>query len=278
MTGKNRSSFHGWLRRSHIGAAALLWAVGFGAGVTPLAAQGSRGVSPPLPSAETRATTVYAFTCRHRPCADALPLLRPLLTTSGTVELQPGGNTLVVRDRVEAIDRMVVTLRTYDQPPQRLRIELLIVHADNASPAKPSERAAPKWVSEPLRNLLRWDYYSLLAQTALDVREGDAVTYDFGDGYRVTFELGAISPDEKLRFNDFRIERQEPAARQAVKPPAKQLLAANLNLVLGRPTTLGLAKSEQSQKALFLVLTTSRVVDPIVVPPPAKKPKGRGRR
>ncbi|MDX2000019.1 MAG: hypothetical protein SF066_20060 [Thermoanaerobaculia bacterium] len=277
MTGTNRTSFHRWLRRSRIGAAALLWAIGFGAGSTPLAAQGSRGVSPPVPSAETRATSVYAFTCRNRPCADALPLLRPLLSSIGTVELQPGGNSLVIRDRVEAIESVVVALRNYDQPPQRLRIELLIVHADNASPAKPSERAAPKWVSEPLRNLLRWDYYSLLAQTALDVREGDAVTYDFGDGYRVTFQLGAISPDEKLRFNDFRVERRDPSTKPA-PPASKQLLAANLNLLLGRPTTLGLAKSEQSQKALFLVLTTSRVIDPIVVPPPAKKPRGGGRR
>jgi hypothetical protein len=268
-----RFSLPGWA------VAAALLALALAVPATAVRAQGSR-VSPPWPPPAgsfmpeaNRATTVYAFTCRNRTCADALPLLRPLLSEIGTVELQPGGNTLVVRDQPESIDRVVAALRQYDQPPQRVRIELLIVHADSASPAKPSETAAPKWIAERLRNLLRWEYYSLLAQTAVDVREGEDVTYEFSDGYRVTFKLGSISPDEKLRFNDFRVERRGAKVDQ----PAQRLLSANLNVLLARPTTLGLTKSEQSQNALFLVMTATRVVDPIVVPPPVVKPKGKGR-
>lgn len=270
-------------RFSLLGPAAgvFVLALAFVASTAPAWAQGSR-VSPPWPPPGTSAvpealkatTTVYAFTCRNRACADALPVLRPLLSPVGSVELQPGGNTLVVRDRIDTIDRVVTALRQYDQPPQRVRIELLIVNADSASPAKPSDTAAPRWIAERLRSLLRWEYYSLLAQTAVDVREGEAVTYEFGDGYRVTFKLGSISPDEKLRFNEFRIERR--AARRG--DAAKRLLGANLNLVLDRPTTLGLTKSEESQRALFLVMTATRVVEPIVVPPPVPKPKGGGRR
>ncbi len=44
----------------------------------------------------------YAYTLRNKPAAEALVLIRPLLSKRGTLELQPEGNTLVVRDTVAA--------------------------------------------------------------------------------------------------------------------------------------------------------------------------------
>lgn len=218
---------------------------------------------------------VYAYTLRHKPAAEALVLIRPLLSRRGTVELQPRGNTLVVRDTLAALGRIVPTLRGYDRPPEELRVQVMLVRAFSRPVPATGGRSLPAWLEERLQGLLRWDYYTVLAEAALDAREGQDLVHEVGDLYGVSFRMGTLLQDERVKLHDFKLWRAGDEA-------GKALLEANLHLWLRKPKVVGLANSESSDHALMVVLTCERrpeeTHDPEVSPPAAPTPRPKGGR
>jgi len=61
----------------------------------------------------------YAYNLQHRGAAEALDLVLPLLSSRGAVELQPGGNALVVRDTAKVLQRIRPRLRSSTMPSNR---------------------------------------------------------------------------------------------------------------------------------------------------------------
>lgn len=206
---------------------------------------------------DTAETTfqVYAYTLQYKDPLEALPLIQPLLSQKGTVELQPGGKTVVVRDTLAALSRIVPALRAFDRAPQELRVEVMIVRADSRPHPSTSSEQLPEWLEERLRGLLRWDYYRLIARSALDTREDEGVTHEIGNQYGLSFRPGTLMTGDRLRLHDFKIWKVEG---QEGKP----LIEATLNLWLGKPKVLGLANSESSDRALMVVLTCEKVLAP----------------
>lgn len=195
---------------------------------------------------------VYAYSFRDKSAEEALPLIRPLLSEQGSVEHQPGTNTLVLRDTLATLGRIVPVLRAFDRPPLELRVEVMILRATSTPEAHVGVEELPRWLEERLQALLRWDYYTLLARSAVEAREGDDVTHEIGGVYRLAFRLGSLLADERLKLEDFRFWRP----RSENDGP---LIEATLNLQLDKPKVLGLANSESSDRALMVVLTSSRV-------------------
>jgi hypothetical protein len=194
---------------------------------------------------------VYAATLEHQRASEAVELVRPLLSPRGTVELQPGGNTLVVRDSLAALARIAPVLRSFDHPPRPLRLEILVVRASTSpvSPAVPSD--VPADLVERLRKLLRYDTFTLLARADLKTLEGEQVLYEMGGGYGVRFQLGSLFADERIKLHGFQVLRGDPAT-------ARPLIHTNLTLLVDQTVTLALAPREGSEKALMVVVTCRR--------------------
>lgn len=227
----------------------------------PVSAQVSAQVSPPVSGVPGRSGAriadqpevhVYAYTFRNKSATEALALVQPLLTRQGSLEIQPEENTLVIRDTVASLGRIVPTLRAFDRPPQGLRIEVMIVRAGTRPAVSPGSEPLPSWLEKRLRGLLRWDYYSILARSDLDTREGQEVTHEVGGLYGLSFRPGTLQADNQIKLHEFRIWHAEEG-------DASPLLEATLNLWLGKPKVLGLANSETSDRALMVVLTCERL-------------------
>lgn len=239
-------------------AGLLLWAslLGTLTAAEPGAAQTSR-----------RDTGVYAHTLEHRPASAALSKIRPLLSPSGTVEEQPGGNTLVIRDTAGAIARIVPVLEAFDRPPQELRFDIQIVRAGPrraiSPPLPPSEDELPSELLEQLRQLLRYEDYRVLAQAAMTSSEGEEVTYSLGQRYSVAFRLAAVSDgppgNERLRLENFRIiENDDRSTNKSRQLEPRQLFQATLNLWIDRPFNLVLPQKDGKHEALMVAITCRR--------------------
>jgi hypothetical protein len=191
---------------------------------------------------------VQAYTFKYQRAREAVPLVDPLLSPRGTVEYQPKGNTLVIRDTQEAIRRIVPVLRRFDHPRLRLRLEIFVVRASRAPGVSPQVRHSdlPDWLTKRLQDLLAYDVYEMQAQAQLGGAEGQRVVYDLGPEYRVSFRFGTLM-DQKIKLLNFRISRQGR--------PEANLIETNLNLLLDQTMSLGLAKNESSREALMVVLT-----------------------
>jgi hypothetical protein len=193
---------------------------------------------------------LHAYTLKHQRASDALPLVHPLLSERGTVELQPSDNTLVIRDSAGALSRILPVLRSFDHAPRALRAEIMIVRASRSAVSPPMNHSdLPEELTRRLRKILLYDNYDLEAQAQLQPIEGESVTYEIGEGYQVSFRLGTVLPDHRVRLADFEVGRHLP--RRA----AQEFLHTNLNLWLDQTMSLGLAKSEESREALMVVLT-----------------------
>jgi Bacterial type II/III secretion system short domain len=199
---------------------------------------------------------LHAYAFKHKRASDAIALVHPLLSPRGTLELQPADNTLVIRDSPAAIARIVPLLRSYDRPPRPLKVDIMIVRASRTAVSPPIFHSdLPEELTRRLHDLLGYDNYDVEARGALAAQEGEAVTYELGSEYQVSFR-SAVLPERRVRLSDFEIRRlAKRAPRGAAQAQAQVLIRTNMNLWVDRTMSLGLAKSEASREALMVVLT-----------------------
>jgi hypothetical protein len=214
--------------------------------VLALASTLTAQTAPARPQGEV---VLQAYTFHHQRAGEAVALITPLLSPKGTIELQPGGNTLVIRDVRAALDRIVPVLRRFDHPPRAMRLEVFIVRASRNT-VSPQVRHSdlPEQLTKRLRGLLAYDNFDLEAQARLSGVEGQQVVYEMGQGYKVSFSFGTLN-DERVKLSGFRISRQGEGQQEKI------LLQANVPLQCDQTMSLGLAKSEGSREALMMVLT-----------------------
>lgn len=206
-------------------------------------------VSPAYPPGHPPALELHAYSFRYQVAREALPLVYPLLTARGTVELQPESNTLVIRDQPDALRRIMSVLAAFDHPPRAIRLKLQMIEAGPRGVSPPSSHALPPALRRQLHELLRFDAYRVVAEAILHTREGESVSYDLGPAYRVRFRLGTAIR-QRLKLRGFTIEREvEGSAKKS--PP---LVHADLNLWLSEPLILGLTRDESSRHALMVVV------------------------
>lgn len=233
----------------------------------------SLGVAAATPAVAQEAAAgelrVFAYTLKHQRAHEALVMLRPLLSTRGTVEVQPGGNTLVIREAPAVIGHLSRLLRQFDRPPEDLRFDIRIVRAGPkrngiSPPAPESETEAagaelPEDLAERLREYLRYDDYRVLAQAGLTSREGEEVTYSLGESYSVSFRPAAVVAGQRVKLEDFRIVQQvqNPTVKSRQLEP-RELFHATLNLWIDRPFNLVLAQDESRQEALMVAISCRR--------------------
>ncbi len=208
---------------------------------------------------------MYAYTLKHQQAHEALALIRPLLTARGTVEVQPGDNTLVIRESRPTLARLARVLAEFDHPPEELRFDIRVVRAgprrNVVSPPEPESVGGPlsEELAARLRELLRYDDYRILAEAGVTTREGEEVTYAFGDTYAVSFRSGTVMAGQRVKLEGFRILKQvkNPAIKGRQLEP-RELFHATLNLWLDRPFNLVLAQDKSRQEALMVAISCRR--------------------
>ncbi|HEV7503993.1 MAG TPA: hypothetical protein VGS07_03710 [Thermoanaerobaculia bacterium] len=204
----------------------------------------------PAGKAGAAEVVLQAYTLRHQRASDAVALVYPLLSRKGTVELQPGGNTLVIRDVQAALNRIVPVLRNFDHAPRPMRLEVLIVRASrNTGSPQAKHSDLPEQLTKRLHDLLAYDNFEMQAQAHLGGVEGQPVIYELGQDYKVSFRFGTLMDDQRVKLSTFRISRRGEGK------PETNLLQTNLTLWCDQTISLGLAKSEASREALMVVLT-----------------------
>jgi hypothetical protein len=189
----------------------------------------------------------YAYNLQYREAAEALDLVLPLLSSRGAVELQPGGNALVIRDTAKVLQRVQPQLRAFDHSFEPLRLRVQIIRAERSGEPSGPQPQLPAGVLERLHDLLKYENYALLAGSELSINDGMAVVQDLGDEYRIDFRLRHLLSDMRASLEGFRLSRGSEG-------DFEPLIHANLTLDLKKPMVLGLASSEASDSALMLVI------------------------
>lgn len=223
---------------------------------------------PPVPHSAQGASAlqVYAFTLRHQALTEAAAMVRLRLTPRGTVEQQPGRNTLVVRDVPTSIEQIRRLLAAFDVPPEEIRFDIQVVQAGpKRSVISPpaAEAALGEDLAARLRGLLRYEDFRVLAQAGMTSRAGELVEYTLGHQYDVAFRLVSVVEGKRVKLEGFKVTRRAPRAVDKSRQLAPKLLfEATLNLWLDKPFTLVLAQDEVRKEALMIAISCRRETAP----------------
>jgi len=210
--------------------------------------------APGEPGAEPELETLV-HTLRYQPAQELLPLLLPLVSQRGAVELRAGGNTLVVRDEGDVLAVIRSVIAQLDHPLIDLDLSLRLVRAALGALDAGNGPPLPPGLARELGELLPYRSYELVAETAVRIREGEKVTYSVGDLYEVHFRVGTVLPGRRLYLHDFELNRAagKPAAsRERSKPTPPQRL--KVNLYLDKTNVIGLSGQADGDRALMVVL------------------------
>ena len=194
---------------------------------------------------------LLVFPLRHQPGTEALAMVRTLLSPRGSVEFQASDNRLVVRDILAVLSRVAPALQNFDHPLEDLRLEVKIIQAGPRQVGEHDPGLSPGLMRELSRVLVGYQFesYQLMAFVDLLAKEGAEVQHQIGNQFRISFRVGTVLQDRRLRLSNFRVSRAASA------PAERPLLATNVTPWLDQTMILGLAKEEGSRSALLVAVT-----------------------
>lgn len=212
--------------------------------------------APPTISAEPM--VVQSYTLKHKPAIEAWRMVFPLLSRYGVLELQAGGNTLVIRDSQAAVDKVMQRLREFDSPARPMRIEVLIVKASRTPVSPPVQHSdLPEDLTRRLRGVLNYDIFELQAKAYLSAQEAQSGAYSLDGDYEVRFRLGLLGTQGQLPMKQFRLSRRKVGGAGGA-PMTWTSRPYDMDLWLGQPQVLLVTRDEESPEALMVVLTPRR--------------------
>lgn len=179
-----------------------------------------------------------------------MSLVLPLLSPRGTVELR-ASNTLMLRDSIASLERILPLLYAFDHPAQPVEVELWLVRASGAqvSPVPPPrDSGLPVQLLRSLRNSFGYLNYDLVGTSTVRVMEGERITFEVAKDFTVRFRLGTIVGDQRLRLNDFEVLLDSDSGEPA------SLLKSQLNVWLDKTVAMGLTAGKESPTALLVVV------------------------
>lgn len=208
-----------------------------------------RALADPAPDA-ARSLTVRTYSFKHKEAAKAAGVIKALLSSEGTISIQPASNSIAVTDKPEQLKAISAAIAQFDVAPQAFRLDVKVVAAGrvDGNPAVPVEL---KDVAAKLA-ILRFNSFENLGQANVDGREGENGAFDLTTGYRADFRFGEYdAASDTVRISDFRLLR-------VVKDQATPLMKTTLNLKPGQTVILTATRLPQSQRAVMLILTARR--------------------
>jgi hypothetical protein len=217
---------------------------------------------------------VRVFQLKYKRVEEATLLVRPLLSDTGSILLQPRLNTLTVTDRESSLNTVARALSQFDLPPRGFSIAVKMVRAQADAPAGDLGKEIGG-IGNKLREVFRFNDYSLIDSAILRGAEGDQLSYLLGGEYRLVFRIDPMGVGSTLRFSQFALarERTDEKGRRITSP----LFRTTLNVLLNQTVVIGASKEEKSKKALILILFAQETPRPSTEKGPAGQSKAEVR-
>lgn len=196
---------------------------------------------------------VQTFKFKFKTADKAAQVVRPLVSSEGSVSIQAGANTLVVTDRSDNVSRIADAIEDYDVPSRTFKLELMLVAAGRVAGNPPAVPEDLREVSTKLAGVLRFNSFEKLGELAVAGREGDVVRRDVDGAYHADFTIGEYDPvTGTVQVSDFQLGRYHQTA--AGKKELTEVLKTTLNLKVGQTVILGASKLPESNRALMLIV------------------------
>jgi hypothetical protein len=202
--------------------------------------------------AENEKLTARSFQFKFRDASRAASVIKPLISASGSVSIQPSSNTLVVTDSPAVLREVVRAIQQYDAPPKAFTVEVRLVAASQVRGTPPAVPEDLREISAKLSGVLRFNRFDKLGEIRAQAREGEPVLANLDGAYRADFTMGEFDPiSQTLQLSEFRVMRIPPGDGEL----QQVFRNSTLNLRVGQTVVLGASRLPDSNRILMIVLT-----------------------
>ena len=196
------------------------------------------------------------FQFHFRPAREAATLIEPMLSPEGSLLLQPGLNAITIRDNPDVLKRVTGALASWDVAPQayKVRVRVFLAFHEPKSAAPPP--SIPE-IGEKMYLLFGFTRCEEVATVQVIAADGNAVEVAAGDRYHLRFMVRSVPQEsDRVQLAQFQLARRDRSTENTeVLTP---LLRATVSLLVKQPSVIVGARSENANKALFLVLLAER--------------------
>ena len=212
-------------------------------------------------SAVAAAETVSrVFTLQHVSVSEATAAVQPMLSSEGSLTLQPSRSRITVQDFPEVVDRVARVVGELDRLPEhyRVHIELLEGGAE-----QPFGSAAEVEANDRLKKMFKFPAYRRLGSAVVEGELGADARASLGSGYRVSFlaRIPTVSPDTpwgmpdpgtRIQLRGLTLEHMRSSANG--EQVSREFLRTNILLSPNQKVYIGAGSSEDSETGLVLIV------------------------
>jgi len=240
-----------------VGRIAAAAALAFLAGSAP--SKAAPAAVPPAAKVDAADLLPRAYAVRYKSLADAAEVVSTVLSPQGSVTLQPRLKTLVVQDHPVVLDRVGALLASFDLPPRNVEVTLSLFLGTDRREQEAGRSVPPdvpsrdvRGIAETLADFTKWNAYAPLGKGFVTGAEGERVTVNLSDEYRVSYEIETVQ-DANVKLRGFALYRVSRGTDG--KESLQTVYTASVVLPVGRSLMLGAAQNPESKRALFLALS-----------------------
>jgi hypothetical protein len=199
----------------------------------------------------TKALSVRTFTFKYKDADKAAVVIKSLISSEGSMSIQPSTNALVVTDHAENLKVIARALADFDAPAQAFKLSVRLIAASRVEGTPPKVTDDLKDVAPKLA-MLRFNALEAVGDANVEGKEGDPGLVEMHTGYRADFKFGEFDPaSDSIRVVDFHLSKLQ-------NDQLTSLLKTTLNLRLGQTYIVGATRAPQSQRALMIVLVAHK--------------------
>ena len=204
-------------------------------------------------AAESGPKELRVFKLRYRALSDAAVLVEPLLSSEGSLVLQPRLKTITVTDSPEVVKRVGEVLARWDVPPASYRVGIKLLLASTAAPTPGPAAPAVPGIGEAIIKLFHFTSFTQVDSLEITASDGNLVEAMAGGRYYIRFVLTTMPQDpDRVQLSRLEVARELPAGPSGMVE-RRPLLQSTVNLRVGQTSVVGAARSEEASKALLLV-------------------------
>jgi len=202
------------------------------------------------PRGKNEALSVRTFTFKYKDADKAAAIIKPLMSSEGSMSIQPASNSLAVTDRADNLKAIGKALAEFDTAAQPFRLSIRIVSA-----AREANAHIPDDLKDVAQKVavMHFNAFTREGDANVQGKEGDPGSIDMQTGFRAEFKFGEYDPaSDSIKISDLHV------SKIGKDNQLTSLVTTSLNLRIGQTYILGAAKSPNSPRALMIVLVARR--------------------
>ena len=199
---------------------------------------------------EEKSLSVYTYQFKHKVAEKAAAAIKTLVSTEGTVSIQPATNSIVITDRAANLRSISAALAKYDAPAQPVKLNVRLATATR----QPATATIPESLKDiaPKLEIMRYNALESLGTVNVETKEGEPALIELSGGYRADFKVGEYDPaSDTIQLSEFKLAKLQG-------DQLTQVYKTTLNVKIGQTLIIGATRDPQSQKALIVVVSAKR--------------------